>query len=340
VLAGPADSERGYDRDGGEVVMRVVVIGGTGHIGGYLVPRLVERGDEVIVLSRGERAPYRKHPTWDAVRSIQVDRAAEDRAGTFGARIAEFEADAVIDLICFDQGSAEQLVAALLPHGPLLVSCGSIWVHGPGTAVPTREDEARETFGEYGLGKARIEEFLLGQSAAGVPSIVLHPGHISGPGWRVINPIANLDLEVWEKLACGDEVVMPHYGLETVHHVHADDVALAFELALTRPDAVGEAFHVVSDRAITLRGFARAVAGWFGREATLRFAGLDDFRSGLSADAEAATLDHITRSPSMSWQKAHELLGYTPRYSSLDAVREAVAWLQHDGQLQLGAQRL
>jgi uncharacterized protein YbjT (DUF2867 family) len=32
---------------------RVVVIGATGHIGPYLVPRLVDRGHEVIAVSRG-----------------------------------------------------------------------------------------------------------------------------------------------------------------------------------------------------------------------------------------------------------------------------------------------
>jgi uncharacterized protein YbjT (DUF2867 family) len=34
---------------------RVVVIGATGHIGTYLVPRLVRAGHDVIALSRGTR---------------------------------------------------------------------------------------------------------------------------------------------------------------------------------------------------------------------------------------------------------------------------------------------
>ena len=36
---------------------RVVVIGATGHIGTYLVPRLVDGGHEVIAVSRGSREP-------------------------------------------------------------------------------------------------------------------------------------------------------------------------------------------------------------------------------------------------------------------------------------------
>lgn len=36
---------------------RIVVIGATGHIGTYLVPRLVRAGHEVIAISRGIREP-------------------------------------------------------------------------------------------------------------------------------------------------------------------------------------------------------------------------------------------------------------------------------------------
>jgi nucleoside-diphosphate-sugar epimerase len=318
--------------------MKVVVIGATGHIGGYLIPRLVSAGHNVVAISRGLQAPYRAHPAWDSVERITADRAAEDSAGTFAGRIADLGADVVIDLVCFTRSSAVQLVNALRGRVELLVSCGTIWVHGSATEVPVTEDAIRRPWGEYGIGKAEIEEFLLRESrrAGGVRSVVLHPGHISGPGWKVINPAGNLDLDVWEKLATGRELVLPNFGLETVHHVHADDVAQAFQRAIERQsEAVGNSFHVVSERALTLRGFAEAVAGWFGREAVLRFEPFDEFRAQTSPESAAATLDHIARSPSASIDKAKRLLGYTPRYTSLEAVAEAVDWLQRDGQLTL-----
>ncbi|HWU60246.1 MAG TPA: NAD-dependent epimerase/dehydratase family protein, partial [Microbacteriaceae bacterium] len=207
------------------------------------------------------------------------------------------------------------------------------------TEVPASEDDARRPWGEYGVGKAAIEDLLLAESRmpGGLPSIVLHPGHISGPGWRVINPVGNLDLSVWEKLATGDEVLMPQLGLETVHHVHADDVAQAFQLAVERgSQAAGNAFYIVSERALTLRGFAEAVAGWFGQDARLRFVPFDEFRSATDATHADTSWAHLSRSHSMSIEKARRMLGYAPRYTSLEAVAEAVAWLQADGQLSLG----
>jgi nucleoside-diphosphate-sugar epimerase len=42
---------------------------------------------------------------------------------------------------------------------------------------------------------------------------------------------------------------------------------------------------------------------------------------------------HIQRSHSVSIEKARRLLGYAPRFSSLDAVRESVDWLRASGAL-------
>jgi nucleoside-diphosphate-sugar epimerase len=56
---------------------RVVVIGATGHVGTYLVPRLARGGHEVIAMSRGLRDPYHPAPEWAQVTRVAVDRARE-----------------------------------------------------------------------------------------------------------------------------------------------------------------------------------------------------------------------------------------------------------------------
>ena len=149
-------------------------------------------------------SPYVPAPEWRAVERVAVDREAEDAAGVFGERIAALAADAVVDMLCFTPESAQQLVDALRPTRPLLLHCGTIWVHGPVARVPVTEDEPRTAYGEYGTGKAAIEALLHRETVAGgVPSVVLHPGHISGP-WPVITPAGNLDLDVWRRLAIGE----------------------------------------------------------------------------------------------------------------------------------------
>ena len=319
---------------------RVVVIGATGHIGTYLVPRLVDGGHEVVAVSRGGREPYHPNPQWNAVTRVTADRDAEDAAGTFGARIAALRPDVVIDLICFTAPSAGQLVDALRPSRPLLVHCGTIWVHGPALRVPVTEDEPRTAYGEYGTGKAEIEALLHRETlAGGVPAVILHPGHISGPGWHVITPAGNLDPAVWTHLATGQPLALPDRGLGVLHHVHADDVAQAFELALSRPAAIGASFHVVAGQAMTLRGLAAGVARWFGREPVLDLVDWAEFERRAGAGPAGTTRAHTDRSITASIDRARQVLGYAPRYSSLDALHEALTWLVAHDQADVGGQR-
>lgn len=318
---------------------RVVVVGATGHIGSYLVPRLVDGGHEVIAMSRGLRDPYHASPRWSSVTSLTVDREAEDAAGTFGARVAALRPDVVIDLVCFTAASARQLVDALRPARPLLVHCGTIWVHGPALRVPVTEDEPRTAYGDYGTGKAEIEALLHRETlAGGVPAVVLHPGHISGPGWPVITPAGNLDPAVWTSLAAGRPLALPDHGLGVLHHVHADDVAQAFERALTQPAAIGASFHVVAEQAMTLRGLATGVARWFGREPVLDFVDWAEFSRRAGPEHAETTRQHTFRSITASVDRARQVLGYEPRFSSLDALHEALTWLVANGEADVGGQ--
>ena len=308
---------------------RIVVIGATGHIGTFLVPRLVAAGHEVIGLSRGEREPYRPHQAWTEVERVPIDRTKEEAAGTFGKRVAELRPDVVVDLICFTLASAQHLVRALERSDACLLHCGTMWVHGHSTIVPTVETEPRAPFGDYGIQKAEIEKFLLEATRAKrIRASILHPGHIVGPGWRPVNPAGHLDTSVFARLANGEELALPNLGMETLHHVHADDVAQAFELAIANDDrAIGESFHVCSPGAMTLRGYAELMAAHFGQPARLVFLPWEEWRKTVTEEQASITWDHIAHSPNGSIAKARERLGYAPRYTSLQAVIESVAAL-------------
>ena len=313
--------------------MRIVVIGGSGHIGTYLVPRLVAAGHEVISISRGDREPYQSHAAWRSIQQIRIDRAQAERSGSFGRQIADLRAEVVIDLICFTLDSAQHLVEELRGKIQHFLHCGTVWVHGPSVIVPTTEEQPRRPFGEYGIQKAAIEQYLLGESRQfGFPATILHPGHIVGPGWNPLNPAGHFDPTVFDRLAKGEELALPNLGLETVHHVHADDVAQSFYQALiNRSTAIGESFHVVSPAALTLRGYAEEVAAWFGRKAVLRFLPWEEWKQTVTNEDAAATWDHIAHSPNCSINKARRLIEYHPRYSSLEAVKESVDWLMKRG---------
>jgi nucleoside-diphosphate-sugar epimerase len=318
-------------------MVKVVVIGATGHVGTYLVPRLVEAGHDVVAVSRGQAKPYLPNHSWSAVEQRQMDREAMEKSGEFGSAIRALKADIVIDMICFKLGSAQHLAEALSGHVGHFLHTGTIWTHGHGTVVPTPEDAPKQPFGEYGIQKATIETYLLAQARTnGFPATLIHPGHIVGPGWAPLNPAGNFNLAVFSTLARGEALSLANFGLETVHHVHADDVAAMFMGAIANWSAsVGESFHAVSAGAVSLRGYAEAMSRWFGHEPNLAFLPYDRWAEGQNAEDAKATWEHIARSPNCSISKAQRLIGYAPRYSSLQAVQEAVGWLMENGQIRI-----
>ncbi len=313
--------------------MRVAIIGGSGHVGTYLVPRLVEAGHEVINISRTQREPYQAHSAWHSVQQVNANREEEDAQGVFGQRVRDLEPDVVIDMICFTLTSAQHIVECLRGQIQHFLHCGTIWTMGHSVEVPATEETPRYPFGEYGIQKSAIQDYLLEQARRyNFPATVLQPGHIVGPGWIPINPAGNLDPDVFTRLAHGEELTLPNLGLETLHHVHAEDVAQSFLQAMAnRSVSVGEAFHVVSPAALTLRGYAERVAAWFGQSARLTFLPWEEWRRTVSDEYAAQTWDHIAHSPNASIAKAQRLLEYHPRYSSLQAVYESLQWLIQEG---------
>ena len=315
--------------------MRVVVIGGTGHIGTYLVPRLVEAGHDVTVISRGSREPYQPHPSWASVDRIAVDKTEAEEAGTFGSLISELEPDIVMDMLCFTIESARQLVESLRGRLEMLLHCGTIWVHGPSVRVPTTEETPRRPLEPYGTNKALIEEYLLSEARhRDFPVTILHPGQIAGQGWAPVNPAGNADVSLFSDLAQGKEIVLPNSGMETLNFVHADDVAHAFMQAMAHWNAArAESFHVVAEDAITLRGYAEFAARQFGQTANMRFLPLDEFCAPLHEDLAQGTRSHLLHSPHCSCEKARRLIDYRPRYNVYETLADALSWLREDGDI-------
>ena len=305
---------------------RIVVIGGSGHVGSYLIPRLVERGHVVLNVSRGTAQPYHPDSGWNEVENIIIDRKVEEAKGQFGRRVADLEPEIVVDMLSFELRSAQQLVEALRDRIEHFLCCSTIWVYGRLASLPSTEDDLPTPIDTYGRNKAEIESWLMQQSRLdGFPATCFRPGHIVGEGWRPINPLGNLNPEVFALIARGDELVLPNLGLETLHHVHADDVAHWIVQAIdNRSACVGEVFNTVSPQAVNLRGYAEAAYGWFDKEPRLAYKPFEEWILTLEGDDAELSRAHIIRSSCHSIQKSRERIGYNPRYSSLEAIYESV----------------
>jgi nucleoside-diphosphate-sugar epimerase len=151
-----------------------------------------------------------------------------------------------------------------------------------------------------------------------------------------INPQANANPNVFSLIARGDELVLPNLGLEMLHHVHADDVAQWIICAIqNRAASIGEVFNTVSAQALTLRGYAEAMYRWFNREPRLSFVPFDQWKLSLEKSDAESSWGHIMRSSCVSIEKSRQRLGYSPRFSSLEAIQQSVTALIASGRITL-----
>lgn len=97
-------------------------------------------------------------------------------------------------------------------------------------------------------------------------------GHIGSYLVPKLVRTGNQDYRVFDQIRRGEELILPNFGIETLHHVHADGVAQVFLNATThRGSALGESFHAVGNESITLLGDAQAMYRCFGQEERISF---------------------------------------------------------------------
>jgi len=308
------------------------VIGGTGHIGGYLVPRLLENSWEVVVVSRGNRRPA-DGERWRGVELVQLDRSRDEASGRWREVLSRVDADAVVDLICFTQESARIVYEVFSRRVEHFVHCGTAWTIGRAGVIPTPESYPPRPIISYGVEKLAIADFYVERwQEEGFPATVLNPTNIAGAGKAPLNPYGTRDIRVLESIARGDTILLPERGETLVMPCHASDVAQAFLLALEKRGAsIGQVFNVGTRYAITYNEMVRIYADVFGVKPRVKHVSMDEFEQNFGRDEGVRY--HHTVHMCVDITKVSELLGYRPVYSPEEALRDAVSWLRHTGQL-------
>jgi nucleoside-diphosphate-sugar epimerase len=244
-------------------VARTLVIGGTSFIGPALVERLLDRGDEVVILHRGQGTRF-----GGRVGEIACDRndGAAIRAALEGQRF-----DVIYDNVYdWQRGTGpEPVVETVLAAGPGLgryVFTSSVAVYPDGmdhdeqdALVPASHPEP------YARNKAETERALFRlHRERGVSVTTIRPAFIYGPE----NPFPR-EAWFWDRIVAGRPVLIPGDGLRPMQFVLAADVANAMVLAANAPGASGEAFNLGCVPALTQVEFVGALGRAAGREARL-----------------------------------------------------------------------
>lgn len=217
---------------------QVLVIGGTLFIGRELVHRLLQRGDDVTILHRGNRNPFR-----GSTREILCDRNDTD-----GMRSAlsqggfEYVFDNVYD---WERGTTGQQVKAAaeacdsaLRRYVFVSSCAA---YGDGQDRTETSPLAGPTHPEaYCRNKAESERALLALAEQkGCPTATLRPPFIYGRH----NPFYR-EAFFWDRLMAGRPIIIPGDGSRLMQFVAVSDLVEAALMAAETPAAIGRAYNV------------------------------------------------------------------------------------------------
>lgn len=305
----------------------VVVTGGAGFLGSFVVQKLRERGATRVFVPRS-----REYDLRDAAQVRRVLAEAEPdvvihlaaRVGGIGANRAH-PAEFFYDNLMMGVQLLHECWRAGVPK---FVAVGTVCAYPKFTPVPFREEELwngypEETNAPYGLAK----KMLLVQSQAyrqqyGYNSIFLLPVNLYGPGdnfdpesSHVIPALIRKCLEAKER---GDpEIVVWGDGTPTREFLYVADAAEAILLAAERYDK-SEPVNVGSAFEISIRDLVKTIAR------------LTGFRGRIVWDT---TKPNGQPRRKLDTSRAEREFGFRSRTSFEDGLRETIEWYRVTGNL-------
>lgn len=291
--------------------MRILVTGGTGVIGHYLVPLLVARGQQVTVLSRtSERARLAEAQgartaagdVFDA-ESLRTAAAGQDAVlhvathmpHTFPGRPADF---AINDRIR-REGTANMLAAAQASGVSRVVLQSMVWVHGDHGGAWITEDAALRP-GTLGRSAVELEEQAraFAQRTGAVTTVLRLGGLYAAESWHTREIIGRLKTRLAPIIGHGDSYQ---------DFIHAADAAQAFALATDAKESA--TYFVVDDEPVRLGEYLAWLAKASGAPPPFH---VPQFVARMTLGQEMAAA--YTASLRCRNERIKAALGWKPRY--------------------------
>jgi dTDP-L-rhamnose 4-epimerase len=185
---------------------------------------------------------------------------------------------------------------------------------------PTEESKHAEVQSIYALSKRTQEElFLIFGRTYGVPVTVLRLFNVYGPGQAISNPHSGVATLFAARLLENAAPLLFEDGEQMRDFVHVRDVVRACRLAMEQASANGEVINIGDGVPIRMRRVAELLAAALGKA-------IDPV---VTQKFRAGDIRHCYADVS----KARRLLGYEPKVTHEQGLRELAAWLAHEREL-------
>lgn len=304
--------------------MKVCVIGGTGHMGRFLVPDLVRDGHDVTVMTSG-RTQAGKDPAWSKVTFLQGRYVRNDEK--WYDLLAGIGCDVLIDMLGNDLPGVYRATKKMCRH---LLACGSVWMFGPPVTVPTPpEAQGPCQFEVYTLRYKEILETKEQARRDGIAFTAIMPPNVCGPGKIPIDAQGGRDIQVHQAMRAGKPVYLPEGCNTLIGPCDAEDIADIFALAIAKRDrAADEIFNAGAAYALTAPKLMEAFGHIYQTAIPCEFVPMNTYIHEILPDlgANYHFLHHMC--PDIS--KTQIKLGYRPRYTPEETLQRAIEWMYEE----------
>jgi nucleoside-diphosphate-sugar epimerase len=302
--------------------MKTLFLGGPGNISSDCAALLRQRGHEVVILNRGRVAVP---PEYGWVRADRKDLAA------MRAAIAGVKPDVVLNFIGFEVPELEldyELFKGAIRQY-IFISSATVYSKPPRRLPITEDAPLGNPWWDYAQKKVECENWLQQRrKETGFPVTIVRPSHTYSKHW-VPNPVASSNYTFPSRLEQGKPVFVPDNGQNPWTLTASSDFAVGLCGLVGKQEAIGEAFHITSDQALTWNQICAEIASAVGATSPTILK--------IPTDFICEVVPELTGN--LKGDKSHpgvfdnsKIKKFVPEFQCRkpfgEGVREAVAWLR------------
>ena len=203
-----------------------------------------------------------------------------------------------------------------------LVFVSSVKASGEGAPGAYDEEMPRRPEDAYGVSKAEAEDALAEISArTGLEAVVLRPPLVYGPGvkanFRALMGLVRKGVPLPLGLVRNERSM-----------VYVRNLTATISACLEHPAAAGETFFVADGESPSTRELVRRMGHLMKRPARLVPVPVPLLRLGGRVTGRSGQVDRLVGSLTVSTAKIRRLLGWSPRFSLDEGLKETVDWYE------------
>ena len=293
--------------------MKILIIGGTGHMGSFLCRILCERGHDVTVATRRGNAP-------EGTRALVCDASVPETL----LPIKKEGFDTIIEF----PGKVKTVYDAVGDSAGHIIGCGSLWMYGAPEVVPTPETTQNNcVFAGY---KARFDDIIGMVNDDKCRFTAIMVPNVCGPGKIPLEYMGGRSIDVHKAHKNGAKIFLPDGAETLISPTDAYDLAMLFALAAETPDKAGnQIINAGTENAMTITRFVKTYSEIYGSKNEIEYVSWEKYKSEISPDT--GHWWHFYSHMCADITKAKTLLGYKPKYTSAQAMERAVKWMYDNG---------